>query len=67
MAEQNYNKAYEAYQQAVYRDARNPTFWCSIGVLYYQINQVKFRDAFSACRVVFFFFLLTPSSFLAVP
>lgn len=41
MAEQNYNKAYEAYQQAVYRDARNPTFWCSIGVLYYQINQVN--------------------------
>jgi general transcriptional corepressor CYC8 len=23
-----------------YRDGRNPTFWCSIGVLYYQINQV---------------------------
>jgi glucose repression mediator protein len=41
MAEQNYNKAYEAYQQAVYRDSRNPTFWCSIGVLYFQINQVK--------------------------
>ncbi|KAI8355144.1 hypothetical protein BD560DRAFT_484455 [Blakeslea trispora] len=46
MAEQNYNKAYEAYQQAVYRDARNPTFWCSIGVLYYQINQ--YRDALDA-------------------
>jgi tetratricopeptide (TPR) repeat protein len=46
MAEKNYNKAYESYQQAVYRDARNPTFWCSIGVLYYQINQ--YRDALDA-------------------
>lgn len=35
MAGQKYNKAYEAYQQAVYRDGRNPTFWCSIGVLYF--------------------------------
>jgi hypothetical protein len=33
-------------QQAVYRDGRNPTFWCSIGVLYFQINQ--FRDALDA-------------------
>lgn len=46
MAQQKYNKAYEAYQQAVYRDGRNPTFWCSIGVLYYQINQ--YRDALDA-------------------
>lgn len=46
MADQNYNKAYEAYQQAVYRDGKNPTFWCSIGVLYYQINQ--YRDALDA-------------------
>ncbi|KIY45707.1 TPR-like protein [Fistulina hepatica ATCC 64428] len=46
MAGQKYNKAYEAYQQAVYRDSRNPTFWCSIGVLYFQINQ--FRDALDA-------------------
>ncbi|KAI7885182.1 TPR-like protein [Lichtheimia hyalospora FSU 10163] len=46
IAEQNYNKAYEAYQQAVYRDARNPAFWCSIGVLYYRINQ--YRDALDA-------------------
>ncbi|BFZ58184.1 glucose repression mediator protein [Savitreella phatthalungensis] len=46
MAQQKYNKAYEAYQQAVYRDGRNPTFWCSIGVLYYQINQS--RDALDA-------------------
>ena len=46
MSQQKYPKAYEAYQQAVYRDGRNPTFWCSIGVLYYQINQ--YRDALDA-------------------
>jgi general transcriptional corepressor CYC8 len=46
MAQQKYPRAYEAYQQAVYRDGRNPTFWCSIGVLYYQINQ--YRDALDA-------------------
>ncbi|KAG0216105.1 hypothetical protein BGX28_006001 [Mortierella sp. GBA30] len=46
MAQQKFNKAYEAYQQAVYRDARNPTFWCSIGLLYFQINQ--YRDALDA-------------------
>ncbi|KAJ3340086.1 glucose repression mediator protein [Gonapodya sp. JEL0774] len=46
MAQQKFNKAYDAYQQAVYRDGRNPTFWCSIGVLYYQINQ--YRDALDA-------------------
>lgn len=45
-AVQQFNKAYEAYQQAVYRDSRNPTFWCSIGILYFQINQ--FRDALDA-------------------
>lgn len=46
MSQNKYPKAYEAYQQAVYRDGRNPTFWCSIGVLYYQINQ--YRDALDA-------------------
>ncbi|KAG0292789.1 glucose repression mediator protein [Linnemannia gamsii] len=46
MAQQKYNKAYEAYQQAVYRDSKNPTFWCSIGLLYFQINQ--YRDALDA-------------------
>ncbi|KAF9438424.1 hypothetical protein BGZ76_007948 [Entomortierella beljakovae] len=46
MAQQKYNKAYEAYQQAVYRDSRNPAFWCSIGLLYFQINQ--YRDALDA-------------------
>lgn len=43
---ENYGKAYEAYQQAVYRDGKNPAFWCSIGVLYYAINQ--YRDALDA-------------------
>jgi general transcriptional corepressor CYC8 len=46
MTQQKYRKAYDAYQQAIYRDGRNPTFWCSIGVLYYQINQP--RDALDA-------------------
>uniref|UniRef100_A0A6B2L5V7 Uncharacterized protein n=1 Tax=Arcella intermedia TaxID=1963864 RepID=A0A6B2L5V7_9EUKA len=46
MQKQNFKKAYDAYQQAVYRDGSNPTFWCSIGVLYYQTNQ--FRDALDA-------------------
>ena len=41
MTQEKYRKAYDAYQQAVYRDGENPTFWCSIGVLYYQINQVS--------------------------
>ncbi|KAJ2551807.1 glucose repression mediator protein [Coemansia sp. RSA 1933] len=46
MAQQQFNKAYEAYQQAVYRDGNNANYWCSIGVLYYQINQ--YRDALDA-------------------
>jgi len=43
MAVTKYQKAYEAYQQTVYRDGRDPTFWCSIGILYSQIN--RYRDA----------------------
>lgn len=43
MARQEYAKAFEAYQQAVYRDDRNPTFRCSAGALYFQFNQ--YRDA----------------------
>lgn len=39
-------KAYDAYQQAVYRDGRNAAFWNSIGLLYFQIGQ--FRDALDA-------------------
>lgn len=46
MTTSNFGKAYEAYQQAVYRDGKNPAFWCSIGVLYYNINQ--FHDALDA-------------------
>ena len=39
-------KAYDAYQQAVYRDGRNAAFWNSIGLLYFSIGQ--FRDALDA-------------------
>lgn len=42
----NYGKAYEAYQQAVYRDGKNSAYWCSIGVLYFNI--VQFHDALDA-------------------
>ena len=43
-----YNRAHFAYQQAVYRDERNPTLWCSIGILYYKIGQYKEAlDAYS--------------------
>jgi tetratricopeptide (TPR) repeat protein len=32
----------------VYRDERNPTLWCSIGILYYKIGQYKEAlDAYS--------------------
>ena len=40
MTQKDYKNAYSAYQQAVCRDEMNPSYWCSIGVLYYQINQV---------------------------
>ena len=46
MNTQEYNKAYDAYQQAVYRDGKNPALWCSIGILYFQISQ--FHDALGA-------------------
>jgi tetratricopeptide (TPR) repeat protein len=46
MVQQKYNKAYEAYHEAVIRDGGNPSFWCSIGVLYYQIKQ--YHDALNA-------------------
>ena len=46
MQQNNYGKAYEAYQQAVYRDGKNSAYWCSIGVLYFNINQ--YHDALDA-------------------
>ncbi|KAA1479271.1 hypothetical protein DENSPDRAFT_886584 [Dentipellis sp. KUC8613] len=47
-AGQKYNKAYKAYQQAVYPNGRNPKFCCSSGVLYFQINQFHVAlDAYS--------------------
>lgn len=39
-------KAYDAYQQAVYRDGRNPAFWNSIGTLYFGLGQ--YRDSLDA-------------------
>jgi general transcriptional corepressor CYC8 len=46
MEAEKYNKAYESYQQAVYRKGRDPVTWISIGNLYFQINQ--FKDALDA-------------------
>ncbi|KAJ1564916.1 glucose repression mediator protein [Nowakowskiella sp. JEL0078] len=46
MSQQKHKKAYEAYQKAVFRDDKDPRFWCSIGVLYFQIGQAK--DALDA-------------------
>jgi len=46
MLARDYTQAYEAYQQAVYRDGTNASFWNSIGILYYDIGQ--FRDALDA-------------------
>jgi general transcriptional corepressor CYC8 len=40
MSKKDFTKAYEAYQYAVYKDPKNPTVWCSIGVLYYTKGQV---------------------------
>ena len=37
---------HQVFAKAVCRDELNPSSWCSIGVLYYQINQ--FRDALDA-------------------
>jgi tetratricopeptide (TPR) repeat protein len=41
-----YTQAYEAYQEAVYRDGQNAAFWNSIGILYLDIRQ--YRDALDA-------------------
>ncbi|KAJ7825679.1 hypothetical protein B0H13DRAFT_2374846 [Mycena leptocephala] len=35
-----------SYYARLFFFSRNPTFWCSIGVLYFQIN--KYRDALDA-------------------
>lgn len=39
-------KAYESFQQAVYRDGRNAAFWNSVGILYMESSQ--FKDALDA-------------------
>ncbi len=46
MLTKDFTKAYDAYQQAVYRDGTNAAFWNSIGILYFEIGQ--FRDALDA-------------------
>jgi len=46
MLRRDYAQAYDAYQQAVYRDGTNAAFWNSIGILYYEIGQ--FRDSLDA-------------------
>jgi tetratricopeptide (TPR) repeat protein len=46
MVGRRYNRAYEAYQQAVYRDGRNPEYWRNIGQLYFKLNQ--YLDALDA-------------------
>ncbi|KAJ7920503.1 hypothetical protein B0H13DRAFT_2422486 [Mycena leptocephala] len=47
-ASQKYNKASQAYQHAVHHDGGNPAFWCSMGVLYFQIYQYRITlDAYS--------------------
>jgi tetratricopeptide (TPR) repeat protein len=39
MRQKDYKKAHNAYQQAVNLNDKEPTYWCSIGVLYYYNNQ----------------------------
>ncbi|RYO84451.1 hypothetical protein DL764_009326 [Monosporascus ibericus] len=41
-----YVKAFEAIQQAIYRDSRVPSIWNTVAILYYSINQ--FRDCLDA-------------------
>lgn len=42
----DFSAAYDAFQKTIDRDSKNPVFWCSIGVLYYQISQ--YPDALDA-------------------
>lgn len=46
MGSHKYNMAYEALQQAVYRNGRDPLMWNSIAILYFTINQ--FKDSLDA-------------------
>jgi glucose repression mediator protein len=43
---QQYQKAYESYQQAVYLANRFPGYWNSIGLLFFAINQ--YHDSLDA-------------------
>jgi len=48
MSEKLYHNAFDAYQQAIYRDGSHPAVWCSIGILYFKSYQS--RVAFDAYR-----------------
>ena len=51
MVGHSYQKAYESYQQALYRDAQNPVYWNNVGQLYFKVNQ--YRDALDVyCKSV---------------
>lgn len=41
VAQRNFEKAREAYQQAILKNSKSPIFWCSIGLFYFQIQQYK--------------------------
>ena len=48
MVGHSYRKAYESYQQAIYRDDRNLVCWLNIGQLFFKINQQRdVLDAYS--------------------
>lgn len=46
MKMEKFEEAFKAYRQSVFRDQKNPNYWCSIGVLYFKINQQQ--DALDA-------------------
>ena len=46
MVGQNYSKAHEALQQAVYHNGDHPMIWCEVGRLF--LNIYQFRDALDA-------------------
>jgi tetratricopeptide (TPR) repeat protein len=52
-------RAYDLFQQAVYRESRSPQLWMAISILYYEIQQ--YRDSLDAIsrvlRVSWFFHL----------
>jgi glucose repression mediator protein len=39
-------RAYDLFQEAVYRESRSPQLWMAISILYYEIQQ--YRDSLDA-------------------